>query len=339
MHRAEAISPKLAEMVQACAMPRKSRVDSEALANLVRRRDQVVRRREIERCGMPSQTISSRTRSGKWQRILPGIIVTFSGMISGYHRIRAALLYAGPGGAILTGISALKLRGLRDLPSDSHVHVLVPHGRRRLSTSFVIVERTRRRPDHSWIQGIPCAPVARAVVDAARRMSSVDAVRAMLAEAVQRHLCTIDDLVREVGAAGNRGTALAQAVLEEVKAGIRSVAEAKARTYLARAGIPAPLWNHDLFDADGAWIARPDAYWPEFGVVLEIDSMAWHLSPQSYQRTQARQAAMTKLGLLVIPVSPTALINDTQAVIELIRATLETARFRSAPNVYVRPAA
>jgi hypothetical protein len=256
-------------------------------------------------------------------------------MVGGHQRIRAALLYAGTG-AVLTGMSALRLRGVNNLPSDSNIHVLVPHRRRRQSVSFTVVERTRRQPNHCWIRGVPCAPTARAVVDAARRMSSLDAVRAMMAEVVQRHLCTVEDLAREVSEADNRCTALARTVLYEVAAGIRSVAEAKARTSMARAGIPEPLWNQDIFDADGTWIARPDAFWPELGVVLEIDSMTWHLSPLSYLRTQARQARMTKTGLLVIPVAPTVLINDAEAVMQTIIATHEAACTRPAPVLIVR---
>jgi hypothetical protein len=318
------------------AVPKNSRVDEDALRDLIERRRQVLRRSEIEGCGMPPSTITDRTRpGGMWQRILPGIVLTFNGPPSLQHRIRAALRYAR-GGAIVSGLTALRLRGFRDLPSTTDVHLLIPHRHRHQSTSYVVIERTRRRPHHCWIQGIPCAPTARAVIDAARRMASLDAVRAIMAEAVRQGHCTIDQLTDEVRQAGNRRTKIARMVLCEVAAGIRSVAEAKARTYMARAGIPEPLWNHDVFDADGNWIARPDAIWPELGVVLEIDSMAWHLSPLSYLRTQARQARMTKTGILVIPVAPAVLINDTQDVMQTIIATHDAARTRPAPVLIVR---
>lgn len=39
---------------------------------------------------------------------------------------------------------------------------------------------------------------------------------------------------------------------------------------------------------DGSLVAVPDALWAAAGLVVEIDSRAWHLSPSSYRRTQRR---------------------------------------------------
>lgn len=110
--------------------------------------------------------------------------------------------------------------------------------------------------------------------------------------------------------------------------GVRSVAEAKVRTILRSAGLPEGLWNHDLYDANGQWLGRPDAIWLEVGVVLEIDSMAWHLSPQAYRKTQARQRRLTKAGLLVIPVAPNAVFADPAGFLAELRATLAAAAAR-----------
>jgi hypothetical protein len=317
-------------------MPKRRRIDEDALTDLIRDREGVVHVRDLTRAGVPASTVGYRTRAkGPWQRVLPAVILTCSGEPTWRQRLLAAAAYAGPG-AVLTGCAALKLGGMGCLTNTDDVHLLVPHRRRRASTSYVTIERTKRLPAHTWISRLPCAPFARAVIDATRRMSQTDTVRAVISGAVQRGLCTGSDLVDELCNAQRRGTRLPRLVLGEVLAGAHSVAEAQARSLLQRADVPPPLWNHDLF-AGGDWICRPDAIWHELGVVLEIDSLAWHLSPASYRATQARHRRMTKLGLLVIHVAPTDLRQRPTQVVAEIRETLEWAAGRPAPAVEVRP--
>lgn len=315
-------------------MPRKH-FDQAKIDQLAHTGNGALRVRDLIDAGMASQTIAHRCRpNGPWQRILSGIVLSFSGAPSLLHRIQAALLYSGVG-AVLTGLAALRLRGFRDLPADRSVHILIPHRRHRKPDSYVITERTRRLPSHGWVQGIPCAPVARAVIDATRRLTAFDTVRAIVAEGVQRDLCQLTELAAEVAAAPRRGSRLPRLAVREVMDGVRSVAEAKARIAIADAALPCPLWNHHVYDEQGEWLGQPDAFWPDLGVVVEIDSRAWHLSPSSWRRTQARQRRMAKYGLIVIPVSPTDLQNDPQRVLQEIATALSNAARRPPPRVTV----
>ncbi len=302
---------------------------------LVRSRDGVLLQREALALGMSSSTIAHRTRpGGPWQRLLPGVLLVYSGSPSRLQRMRAALVYAGAD-AIFTGVTALRCHGVRKPPTEHALHVLVPHSSQRSSRGFVILERTRRMPDPRDVVGLPCAPVARAAIDAARRVTDVGQVRALLSEVVQRGMCTVAALGVELRDAQIRGTALPRRVLREVSDGVRSAAEAEARQVISSMRIAEPLWNHDIFDAQGRWIARPDAVWIDLGVVLEIDSLEWHLSPADYQRTQARHRRMTATGLLVVHVTPGTVRRDPAAFIADLRATLETAALRPAPVVYL----
>ncbi|HEU4566907.1 MAG TPA: hypothetical protein VFR99_02670 [Marmoricola sp.] len=186
---------------------------------------------------------------------------------------------------------------------------------------------------------IPVAPPARATIDAARRMRGPNDVRALIAEVVQKGLCTVPQLAAELRAAQRRGTALPRRVLAEVADGVRSTAEAELRELVLHSGLPLPVWNHDLFDADGAWLARPDALWLAQGVVVEVDSMDWHLSPELYRRTQARQRRLAAAGLTVLPVAPRDLRERPTEVLESIRAALAAARGRGTTSFTSRPAA
>jgi len=99
------------------------------------------------------------------------------------------------------------------------------------------------------------------------------------------------------------------------------------------------VWNRDLYDEHGTWLARPDAAWLELGVVLEIDSLEWHLSPSAYQRTQQRHRRMTAAGLLVIHVTPGTARREPERFVADVRATLGAAAARSAPRLLLQPAA
>jgi len=317
-------------------VPRRAFYDRFAVDELIRYRDGVVRTAELRSLGMPAASITYRYRAGgPWQRLLPGIVLTQTGPPTETQRLHAALVYCG-GGATLTGLSALRLHGSRQLPDHPALHVLVPHKRRRLSTGFVIVERTIRLPEHRNVRGFACAPIARAAIDAARRLTNTAQGRALLAEVVQRRMCSLRELVVELSDAQIRGTALPRKVLREVNGGIRSVAEGDAKRLLTAHHIPPALWNCDIYDEQGQWLGCPDAVWLEHGVVLEIDSLEWHLSPADYRRTQARHRRMTAAGLLVVHVTPSTVRDQGPEFLDELRRTLATASSRPAPALSIR---
>lgn len=321
-------------------MPRRVPYDRFGLDQLVAQRNGVVTRRELAALGMPAGTLQARTKvGGPWQRLMPGVVLTYSGTPTRQQHLRAALLYAGEG-SLLTGICALATYGIRNVPVEHDLHVLVTHARRRLSTDGVIVERTRRLPDQPRLIGdLPCAPIARACIDAARRMRDRRAVRALIAEVVQRGWTSARPLAREIRDAQRRGSALPRSVLREISAGVRSVVEAEVRESLRAARIPEPRWNCDVYDEHGRWIARPDAVWVEVGVVLEIDSLEWHLSPASYRSTQDRHRRMTAAGLLVIHIAPGTARRDPEGLVADVRATLAAGAARTTPQLLLSPAA
>ncbi|MGN6331417.1 MAG: hypothetical protein ACTHOD_07160 [Motilibacteraceae bacterium] len=318
-------------------MPRRRPLDSYALDVLSAQRGGVVRAAELDRLGVPRSTASWRARpGGPWQRLEPGVLLLASGAPSAAHRRSAALLYCG-GGSMFTGATACRLYGLRTAPAGGPLHVLVPHRRRRASTASTLVERSRRLPDHRSVDRLPCAPPARALIDAVRKMRDLRAVRALIAEGVQRRLVTAHELAAELRACTTRGTALPRKVLKEIVAGVRSVSEAEARDLLRRHGLPEPVWNEDVYARDGSWLGQPDACWLELGVVLEIDSMEWHLSPADYRKTQARQRRFAKAGVTVVPAAPADIRENGGRVVEEVRGALAAARSRPSLGLRLSP--
>jgi hypothetical protein len=293
---------------------------------------------QLQSVGVARTTTQRRCRAGgPWRSLLPGVVKLNNAPPDRADRRRAALLYAGPD-AVITGADALELHGMRRMPTPSGpVHVLVPANRRRAGMGLVLVERTDRLPAPApgrW----PIAPVGRAVLDLGRRSTDRDIVRATIAEVVQRGLCTPAALAAELAAGSSRGSALPRAVLAEVGAGVRSVAEAKARTLLNRSGLPTPMWNPRLHDAGGRFVATPDAWFDDVAFAWEIDSVEWHVSPADYQRTVERRSALTGLGVVVLETQPARLIRHPTAVLTDLATHYQQARLRPRPALLAVPA-
>lgn len=317
-------------------MAKRRSIDTAGVDALLARDDKVATHAELHELGMPKSTVTYRIREGgPWGRLLPGVIVAHSGMASWHQRELSAMKYAGSR-AVVTGLAALRHHKFRNLPHSLQVHVLIPHEEQRKSSEYVITERTTRLPEAERVNGVSYAPVARAVIDACKRMHDLDAVRALVAEAVQSGKCHPRELLEELQASSRAGTGLPRRVMKEISAGIRSVAEAKAREILRRGGVPEPEWNVTIEDTGGNRIADPDGYWELLGVALEIDSMTWHLGPRSYKRTQHRQRKMTSHGILVVATAPGDIYDDPDEFLASVKRTLAVAASRPAPAVRVR---
>jgi hypothetical protein len=113
--------------------------------------------------------------------------------------------------------------------------------------------------------GLPLAPVPRAVVDAVRRMRDARDITEMLADPVQRGLCTVAQLSAELAECNRRGSATPRRVLTAVSTGIRSAAEHDAQRLWRRSGLPEPWWNAAVFDSRGTLLGVADAWFDEHG--------------------------------------------------------------------------
>jgi len=192
----------------------------------------------------------------------------------------------------------------------------------RRSTGFVRILPTTRLPPSVCYEGpIQFTFAVRAVGDAVRDLGEPREVRALVAAAVQTRHCTVEQLREELAAGPVRGSALFRAALAEVVQGARSGPEAELVELLRRAKLPTPVLNPGLY-LGNRLLARPDAWWPEEGVAVEVDSRQWHLSPESWEPTMRRHARMTALGILVVHVTPRQIRSEPQEVIATIRTAL-----------------
>jgi very-short-patch-repair endonuclease len=306
-------------------MPHLAQFDQAAITETLRRQQGIVTRGQAHAHNMTEKSIRYRTRpDGPWQVVLPGIYLDRRGPLTGTQRAIAAYLYAGKAIGV-TGSAALAWHGVPVDPSE-FVDVLVPIPNQKSNSGFARLRRTSVLPRVAYTEGaVTYAPVDRAIVDAARQMTDMADVRAVVAAGVQRGKVHVMQLAAELDRGPVAGSARLRIAIAEVADGVRSTAEADLRKIVVESRLPAPLYNARLY-VGSDFLASPDAWWPHAGVAAEVDSKAWHLAPAEWERTLARHDRMTAQGILVLRFPPQRLRAAKREVAREIKSALATSR-------------
>jgi hypothetical protein len=261
-------------------------------------------RRRLVAAGVSHYRIRTAVAGGRWQEALPGVVVGHTGPLTLVERWQAALEYAGEA-AVLSHRSALLahrarieecgttarpagVRGEYRLPPEGGlVEVTVPHSLHLPSTGFVVVHQSRRPVVPVLVHGLPVALPARAAVDVAVTSPRRGDVDHVVADVLQKGLCTVADLALEAELLGRRCTPALRAAVADVGVGVRSVGEAELRRVVRLAGVPEPEWGALVPTAEGPRYV--DALWRRRRLAAEADGAAFHLSAEDWQRDLHRQ--------------------------------------------------
>lgn len=301
--------------------------------------DGVASARQLVAAGVPERTVYSRCLDGgPWQRILPGVILLFTGQPTRHQLVLAALLLGGRD-AVVTGLEACRRHGIRRGPprrdgrrdAVEEVQILVPAGRQVRSTGFVHVERTTRLPQPVRREDLPLAPVARACIDAARRLNAAGDIAELISDPVQRGLCTVAALAGELAEGSRRGTAVPRRILTDIGMGVRSAAERDAKRLWPSTGLPEPWWNATVYTADGQFVGIADCWLDDLAMAWEIESTEWHLTPADHDRSVERAARFAAAGVAYTASKPKKIRTDRAAVVDMLRRTYGHAARRPRP--------
>ncbi|MFD3657165.1 hypothetical protein [Streptomyces sp. NPDC058620] len=303
-----------------------------------------------------AQTAAQCLPGGPWQQLLPGVYLLHPGPPTGEERLHGALLYAGrppvsarrsaapaPAGppygeAMATGPAALTLYGFSSAPPVASLHridVLVPRTRRLRSTGYVQVLRRAGLPRPVQVDGVPVAPVERALADAVAGITDGSMARRMLTEAVRGGHCEPAAVVRELSAAKLLGLAHVREAVESLLAEGRAVAESRLYEMVRTRGLPAPLWNVDLRLPGGPRLGEVDAYWPDQAVAVEIDSRTPSEDGEAHWSAYAdKRDHLERLGITVVHVTAEKLRETLEQQATVVRTALMAANDRE-PAAYV----
>jgi very-short-patch-repair endonuclease len=318
-------------------MPRTANFDQQPLNAVLRAQHGVIERGQTSQCGMAHHLVKYRTRDGgTWQVLAPGVYLSHTGFPSVEQREMAALLYGGPH-SVITGPAALRRHGIATA-ADGVIDLLVPADTRRSDVALARLHRTTRLPDQICVTGgIRYVLSPRAVADTVRELSTLADARALVAGAVQRGGCPLAMLAQELAEGPVQGSARFRRILEEVADGIRSSLEADLRDLIKWARLPKPMFNPRLLSGQ-TFLGIPDCWWQEAAVAVEVDSRAWHFSPEQWEDTLARHARLSSYGIIVLHFTPGQILTKRHEVAKAIRRALAASRDRSLPEIIGLPA-
>lgn len=267
-------------------------------------------------------------QAGRWTRLAPSVSLAGDGPPTDGQLVVAARAHAGDDVVVTGGVVCREL-GLRDVPEERVVQVLVPNGRRVVSSRYVVVAQSCELPE-TWVRGAArYADPARAVVDAARRAGHLRAVRALVLAAVRDGHVGVDCLAEVVAQGGSRGSAVLRRALRDAALGAWSAPEAEAGDLVSaavRAGRLPAVRLHPRLAVGGRVVGRPDGYVLGTGVGWQVDSRRHHEGERDLDATLAVHDAFAAAGITLLHVTPRRLRADGPAWVDALVSAARASR-------------
>ncbi len=228
----------------------------------------------------------------------------------------AGVLAAGDG-SVLSHMSAAHLWGFSERSGPTEVtrpssagraqNGDSQWGRDRISAATesggrvpVLKVRTTRHLDSSEVtvhKGIPVTTVARVFVDICGSIGNGQLKR-LLHEANRMGLLRFDELQAAMGRArGKRGIGRLRAILDDwdpQTALTRNELENRFLALCRKHRLPAPLVNQIVAGY------RVDFFWPQYGLIVEIDGGRDHNAPHGIERDKDRDAYLQLRGFMIL---------------------------------------
>ncbi|HEX5588251.1 MAG TPA: hypothetical protein VFZ17_13145 [Acidimicrobiia bacterium] len=178
--------------------------------------------------------------------------------------------------------------------------------------------------------GIPVMPVEVTLLQLGASVPE-HTVEQALDAAINHSLTTLSSVrstLEHLARRGRDGCGTLRTILDR-REPIVGVAESPAETsmlrMLLRNGLPPPVLQYEVREG-GALVARVDAAYPEWGIMLEYESYEHHTGRAALVRDSARRNRLARLGLTVVTVTADDLANGGHAVSGVIRDLIRRAR-------------
>lgn len=220
--------------------------------------------------------------------------------------------------------TAARIHGMplpKRLERDARIHVASPTGRSRMVRSGVVGHRLKSAT--TTVDGLVVETPADTFVHLAALLTVDELVIVGDWLVNPRRSDPLDvgdlrDTLRRYE--GARGVAKARRALGMVRVGAESPRETTTRLLILRAGLPAPVLQHEVFDGAGTFVARLDLSWPRLRLAVEYDGEEHFTSHARGERDVHRIRALERLGWTIIRVTRSDLLDGGRALLDHIRA-------------------
>ena len=182
--------------------------------------------------------------------------------------------------------------------------------------------RILTQSDVRELRGVPITSPARTLVDLASEFCLIDLVVAMDAALHFGH-CTMNDLHSSSRTGGWRGVRTFRRALSLADSRSESPMESLMRLLIVLSGLPPPIPQAKIFDANGFFVGRGDLKAPGVRAVFEYDG-ATHNEPLNHAKDVTRWRNLRAANCEVFPYtarelfqSPQQIVADYQRVLSL----------------------
>jgi hypothetical protein len=310
---------------------------SPALQALVASQDGLVHRRQLHEHGVSDGEIRWAVGHG-WRVVLPHVFATFTGRLDPRQRLVAGMLFSGPD-ATLSAASAARWHGVNGVPRAEQLHFLVPSGLAARRSGPVVLRRTDRPDEHAWDRSPLriCSP-ARGIADAVRDLRSQTEASAVVIEAVQRGIVSLQGLRTELEDGPVRWSRLLREAVRLAETGVWSLPENELAQVLARSPLLPEVWsNPELHAADGTRLPTPDGWLDEVALAIQVHSVRWHTMSTDWEGTVLRDGVYAEYAVPVLAFTPRRITTEPAWVRERVERVVATLRERERAFVTATP--
>jgi hypothetical protein len=273
-----------------------------------------VTRRQLLDLGVSRGLITGRLESGAWVAVHQGVYCIGPRRNDPVSRAAAAVLACGPG-ALLSHESAASLWGFfRRWSFPLHVTARAERERPGIVTHRC---RSLHRADNSLQHGVRVTAAARTVLDIAPGLPAKKLTRLVNDTRRENHLGL--DALRDVLDRNpyHPGTKLLRPFLEEPGNPTDSEFEDAFRAFIAKYELPTPVINIDRK------AGRADAFFPEHGLIVELDGWEFHKDRQAFEDDRERDAENLRIGVATMRITRDRFDNSADREAARLREILD----------------
>ncbi len=253
----------------------------------------VVTRAQARQCGISDKRIDVALRTGRWQRLHPGVYAVYSGPVPRSAQLWGALLRAGRE-AVLSHQTAAELHGFAPSPTPA-IHVTLARGHRVTPILGVVLHHSARVAAARLPgQAPPRTRIEETVLDLAASSPGLDEAFGWVFRACGSNRTAPDRIAAAMALrARMRFRAELSAALSGGLEGVHSLLEYRYVSRVERPhGLPRGTRQHRVSRA--GWRQYQDVTYQGYGVLVELDGQAAHPAGERWRdiaRDNANHAA------------------------------------------------
>lgn len=257
----------------------------------------VMSRPQLYAAGITRSEVRAHVRAGRWRHLSDQAVALHNTELDQSAHFWAAVLQGGRR-AQLDGVASLIASGLERFTID-RIRVTVPRGARTRRTRFYDVRQSRRWAASDRLSpGVPRTRVPVAAIRAALWAASDRQASLVLAMVVQQRMASPTQLGEEaLRIRRDKRRTLIHVVIGDLLDGAQALGELDVVRELKRRGLPLP--ERQVLRRDKRNRYYLDLYWPDLGVVVEIDGVH-HSWAENVVGDALRQNSLALTGDVVL---------------------------------------